>query len=232
MVYKKGIYRLVREDKYGGKEIFDFDSRTFLPKEYVDGKFSLSSIDSLTTKFNSVGQLNYYTSCGEYWGYGDDSYIEYTYNGKNKTLPTIWNDKRLSDIASNTIGEYGGRVDYNNKNALIFIRDFFVNIEKNYRFYEAYLNSRAFKNINNHNMELLSQVYETGRKSERNAEFFYSKVMKSFENYKEFREIYMFYRSYMDKQAERVKKVMEEEEKKLKLELKKGNVPKEFDFYD
>lgn len=197
MEIKSGIYRLVKENE-GGKEIFDFyDTLDFLPVEYDAKKTSLSTIDSLTTLFKSGYELDSYTS-RDFNTTKSDFSIKYTYKKKDKVLPVVWNDYFLNDITNDIRGKNGGCVNINNVNVKQIINDVYYKIERDLSFYETYLKSHASKRLNDHNKELISEIHDTGWKSNTSNAYYFDRFKRNFTNYKEFREIYLLLKEYKE----------------------------------
>ena len=197
MLVKSGIYSLVKESN-GEKEIFDFyNSHEFLPSEFVDKNVSLSTIDALTTLFHHSAELEYYTL--KNMKYGDrfaKTQIEYTNRGKTKKLKTIWKDDFLNTIVMDTKGRFAGCINLNNVNAKLILHETFRKFERDLDFYDAFLKSTAYKNINNHNSELIQEIHDVGWKNQNNERYYFDRFRKNFTNYKEFREIYLLYKEY------------------------------------
>ncbi len=212
----KGRYQLIATGPDNYREYFNFEGRKrFVPKEWVTfSNVKLACIDSLTCLFEN----EYDFKCALHDGMEEDRdklSIIYNVNGERKLYP-VYNDEELKVVADRAIAKTGGTtIDKDDITTRRIMNSIFREIQnKSSNFsYEAANSQIVNEQLNNHSKEVIDKFnYDTAyTKRSYNAQF--QLFMAAFESYKEFRALYLAYKSYykrMNKHVEIEKPVSKE----------------------
>ncbi len=197
MAKNNGIYYLVKEDILDNtKYYFDFEEMNYSLEK---GKgVQLSTIDAMTSLFSNPTELDRYLDREEFVDRENmfKYYISYRIRRKDeeKILTPIWQDQNISALSKIT----DGKVDYSN----YLVYDLLIKLidtikETRNGFAMTMVNSKKGDiKICDYNKALIGMLASSRKKDEVSI----GTIMDAFSSYKEFRSLYLGYKSYKGKE--------------------------------